>query len=376
MNGEQNAKRNNIGKKAGIIGIVINLLLAISKLAVGILSASASVIADALNNFTDGVSSVVAFIGFKLSQKPADVDHPFGHARYEYVSSFIVSLLIVMVGFELAKSSIEKIISPESIVFSSVTVIVLAVSMVAKFSLSIYNDKMAKKLNSSVLKATATDCRNDVIMTSVVLIALIFEHLTSFNIDGYVGLAVSIFIFISGISLVKETSSPILGNRNDDKLKNIILEKIKEYPIVIGYHDLIIHDYGPGISFCSIHFEIDKNHDPLYVHEIIDKFEREINQYGTSLTVHYDPVVTDDEQLNLLRHALISALTSRDNRLSFHDLRSIPCDGFTKIFLDVALPPNLENQKQEISVLIEDCANSLSSTVYQAEITFDSDAFN
>ncbi len=376
MSNNETKKRSDAGKRAGIIGIVTNILLATAKLVIGVFSASMSIVADALNNFTDGISSVVTLVGFKLSQKPADADHPFGHARFEYVSGFIVSLLVLMVGFELAKSSIEKIFSAEAVIFSYLTVVVLLVSILGKLLLSIYNFKISKQINSSVLKATAIDCRNDVIMTAVVLIALIVEHLTSIKIDGFVGLAVAVFIFVSGIKLIKESSSPILGNKNDGKLKKIILDKLKEYPIVIGYHDLMIHDYGPGISFCSIHFEIDKNHDPLYVHEIIDKFEREINEYGTNLTVHYDPVVTDDEQLNLIKHALTSALIERDNRLSFHDLRSIPCNGFTKIFLDVALPLDLENAKQELATLIEDTANSLSSTVYQAEITFDSEAFN
>ena len=377
MDNNKMKKRSDVGKRAGLIGIIANIVLASSKLIIGVLSASMSIIADALNNFTDGISSVVTLIGFKLAQKPADADHPFGHARFEYVSGFIVSLLVLMVGFELAKSSVEKIFSAEAIVFSIITVIVLLISIFGKLFLALFNYKIAKQIDSSVLKATAVDCRNDVIMTTVVLIALIIEKVTALKVDGFVGLAVAIFIFVSGIKLVKESSSPILGNKDDGKLKKIILDKLKDYPIVIGYHDLIIHDYGPGISFCSIHFEIDKNHDPLYVHELIDKFEREINAFGTSLTVHYDPVVTDDEQLNLVKHALTSALIEKDSRLSFHDLRSIPCDGFTKIFLDVSLPHDLENSKQELTKLIENTANSTStSIVYQAEITFDSESFN
>ena len=369
-------KRNNIGKAAGIIGIIANVLLAGGKLAVGILSRSMSIIADAVNNFSDSLSSIVTLIGFKLSQKPADADHPFGHARYEYVSSLIVSIVILFVGFELGKSSIEKIISPTGTSFSLITLIVLGASILVKLALCIYNYNVSKKIKSAALKATATDCRNDAIMTTVVMIAAIVEYTTNLSIDGYAGLAVALFILFSGIMLVRETASPILGEKNDDNLKSIILDKIKEYPIVIGYHDLMIHDYGPGISFCSIHFEIDKNLDPLYVHEIIDKFEREMLLLGTNLTVHYDPVVTDSPELNKLKHAVQAALVEYDSRLSLHDFRSIPCDGFTKVFFDVPIPHDIVGKEEEIKILAETAMNLLGMGVYQAEITFDSLAFN
>ncbi|MBE7084002.1 MAG: cation transporter [Clostridiales bacterium] len=368
--------RAQIGKMAGLIGIIANVILASGKLVIGVLSASMSIIADAINNFTDGISSVVALIGFKLSQKPADADHPFGHARFEYVSSLIVSIIVMFIGFELAKSSIEKIFNPEAINFSVLTLIILLISIVGKLALCFFNYSIAKKIDSTTLKATAMDCRNDVIMTSVILFATLFEYFTSIKIDGYTGLAVAIFIMISGFNLIKETSSPILGKKNDDHLKDLILDKIKEYPIVIGYHDLMIHDYGPGISFCSIHFEIDKNLDPLYVHELIDKFEREIAEYGTSLTVHYDPVITDSKELNILKHAVTNCIVNVDVRMSIHDFRTIPCDGFSKVFFDLALPENLENKKDELKTLIENELNSLGLGIFQAEITFDSIAFN
>lgn len=371
-----NNNRISLGKTAGIIGIIANILLATAKLIVGVLSASMSIIADAANNFSDGISSVVSFIGFKLSQKPADSDHPYGHARFEYVSSLIISVIIIFVGFELAKSSIEKIISPVAINFSIITIIILILSIIVKFLLFLINNIIAKKISSSTLKATATDCRNDLIMTTVILISVLIEKFTSLKIDGYTGLAVAIFILISGLILVKETSSPILGKKNDEEIKKIILEKINDYPIVIGYHDLMIHDYGPGISFCSIHFEIDKNLDPLYVHEIIDKFEREIAEFGTSLTVHYDPVITDSKELNILKHTVRNCLVNIDIRMSIHDFRTIPCDGFSKVFFDIALPADLETRKTEIKTLIENELNSLGLGIFQAEITFDSVAFN
>ncbi len=371
-----NDKRSDTGKKAGIIGIVANVLLAGGKLFAGIISGSVSIIADSINNFTDSLSSVITLIGFKASQKPADNDHPFGHARYEYIAGLIISMLVILVGFELGKSSIEKIITPSPITFSILISVILGVSAVVKFLLFLFNLKTAKSINSEALKATAIDCRNDAIVTTTVLIAMITEWKTGFSIDGYMGALIALFIMYSGIKLTLETISPILGKKNDTELRNKILEKIKEYPIVIGYHDLMIHDYGPGVSFCSIHFEIDKNLDPLYVHEIIDKFEREFLEMGVTLTVHYDPVVTDSLELNALKHAVISTLVNFDNRLSTHDFRSIPCDGFTKVFFDVPLPCDLEGKKEEIIKRVNASLNSLGNGKYEAIITFDSEAFN
>jgi len=371
-----NTSRTNKGKLAGLIGIIANVILASGKLVVGIISGAVSIIADSLNNFSDSLSSVITLIGFKASQKPADSDHPFGHARYEYVAGLFVAMLVILVGFELGKSSIEKIISPTAVVFSIITVIVLAVSCLAKVGLWIYNQSLSKKINSNALKATAVDCRNDAIITLLVLIATIIERYTGVLIDGYMGALVSLFILYSGIKLTLETMSPIVGKKNDEELKKLILEKIKEYPIVIGYHDLMIHDYGPGVSFCSIHFEIDKNLDPLYVHELIDKFEREFLAIGTNLTVHYDPVVTDSKELNALKKAVANEILNIDKRLSFHDFRSIPCDGFTKVFFDLTLPFDLENKKAEIIDRINGALNSLNMGIHQAEITFDSEAFN
>ena len=373
---ERKESRNNQGKKAGLIGIIANLLLASGKLVAGILAGATSIIADALNNFSDGLSAVVTTVGFKLAQKPADSDHPYGHARFEYVASLIVAIMVLFVGFELIKSSIEKIIAPQAIEFSYLAVAILGASIIAKFLLFLYNGRAAKKINSETLKATSIDCRNDVIVTTSVLIAVLIERFTGWKIDGFMGLAVALFIIFSGIKLTLETVSPILGKKNNESLKAEILEKIKEYPIVIGYHDLMIHDYGPGISFCSIHFEIDKNHDPLYVHELIDKFEREFLAKGTNLTVHYDPVVTDSPKLNQLKEIVLSVLANSDPRLSLHDFRCIPCDGFTKVFFDVPLPEDMAGRESGIKEAIDSALNALGEEKYSAEITFDSVAFN
>lgn len=364
------------GKLAGVIGIISNIVLAGVKLLIGIISGSVSIIADALNNFSDSFSSVITLAGFKASQRPADADHPFGHARYEYIAGLMVSMLVVLVGFELGKSSIEKVINPTHIAFDLFVAIVLSLSILVKLGLAIFNSTLSKQIGSDALKATAIDCRNDCVITAVVLITSIIEHYTGYFIDGIVGILIAVFILYSGIKLTLETISPLIGKKNDENIKNIILEKIKEYPIVIGYHDLMIHDYGPGISFCSIHFEIDYTLDPLYVHELIDKFEREFLDIGVNLTVHYDPVVTDSPELNVIRETIIKQLVNFDERLSMHDLRTIPCSGFTKVFFDVPLPFDLAKQKDNIKEDIEKALNYISDISYQAEITFDSAEFN
>ena len=369
--------RNAIGKRAGIVGIIVNVLIASGKLIAGLLTASISIVADAVNNFTDGLSSLVTIIGFKLAQKPADADHPYGHARFEYVSSFIVSLTVLFVGFELLKGSIEKIINPAPIDFSIVAIVILVVSILGKLGLSIYNKIVGEKIDSDALRATAIDSRNDVIITVAVLVAMVIEKIFSFQVDAYMGVLVSDFILYSGANLIKETVTPILGSKNDEKIKTAIVNKIKEYPIVIGYHDLMIHDYGPGVWFCSIHFEIDKNEDVLYVHELIDKFEREFLKDGITLTVHYDPVVTDSEEINAIKSAIEKVINAYDERLTFHDLRTIPCDGFTKVFLDIPIHEDMHDSKKGIVTLVQSALDSVDNgIVYSAEITFDSASFN
>lgn len=368
--------RNDVGGKAGLVGIVANVLLASGKLFAGILTASMSIISDALNNFTDGLTSVISFVGFKLSQKPADDEHPYGHARFEYVSSLIIAIVVLFIGFELGKSSIEKIINPQPINFSLIAVIILAVSILAKAGLFVYNSVLAKKIDSSTLKATAIDCRNDVIMTAVVLASTLVEHFTGWKVDGYTGLLVAIFIFISGFSLLKETVSPILGEHKDQKIKQLLDEKIKEYAIVENYHDLMIHDYGPGTSFCSVHLEIDKNVDPLIAHEQIDKFEREFSLCGTVLTVHYDPIVCDSPELNQIKDVIAKTLKQIDDRLSIHDLRFTPCDGFLNLFFDLPLPGDLNAKKQEIENALLCNLTEQTQNKYQLVIAYDNYVFN
>ncbi|MBQ2383077.1 MAG: cation transporter, partial [Oscillospiraceae bacterium] len=250
---ENSNERLNAGKRAGLVGILANALLFLAKLTVGSLSGSVSITADAMNNLSDAGSSVVTLLGFRLAQRPADEDHPYGHARYEYLSGLAVAVMILFIGFELAKSSVGKIIAPTEVRLDLVTVGVLVGSMAVKLWLSLYNHRLGKKIGSDTLLATAADSRNDVIATGAVLLSTVIGHFSGLMIDGYMGLAVAVFIFYSGIGLAKDTISPLLGESAGPEIREQILDQIRSQPMVLGFHDLMVHDYGPGRRFASIH---------------------------------------------------------------------------------------------------------------------------
>lgn len=371
------ATRAAIGTLSGAVGIVCNLLLSLGKLLVGTLASSVSITADALNNLSDAASSIVTLLGFKMAEKPADEDHPFGHARFEYLSGLAVAGMIVIIGFELAKSSVEKVLHPESVAFSAVTAGVLVVSILVKLWMYFFNARLAKRIRSAALAATAADSRNDVITTGAVLAAALIEYFTNFQIDGYMGLAVALFILYSGANLAKETISPLLGEAAAPELRERIVDYIGANPQVLGYHDLMVHDYGPGQRFASLHVEMDKDQDPLLCHEIIDDMERECyKSHGIHLVIHYDPVVTDDPQLDRLRQLVTSILHMRDERLSIHDFRMVPGTGNTNLIFDLALPCDLRGQEKTIKNALENALNDLDEGTYHTVITFDSGAFN
>ena len=293
--------RARIGKLSGAVGIICNCLLAAGKLIVGHMTSSMSITADGLNNLSDGASSIVTLLGFKLAEKPADRKHPYGHARIEYIAGLTVAVMILFIGLELGKSSVEKLIDPEPIEFSFTAVWVLFASILVKLFMMLFNLKMGRKINSNALLATAADSRNDVMTTSAVLAASIVEHFYDVRIDGVMGIAVSLFILYSGIKLAGETMSPLLGEGANPELQKQITDYINGCPMVLGCHDLMVHDYGPGRRYASIHVEIDKNEDPMACHARIDRMEREcLKNYGTHLVIHYDPVVTDDPEVNSL----------------------------------------------------------------------------
>lgn len=374
---EKTTDRGAAGRLAGTVGIVANAVLFAMKLAVGTIAGSVSITADALNNLSDASSSVVTLLGFKLAEKPADADHPYGHARYEYLSGLAVAAMILFIGFELAKSSVEKIFNPQAVDFTWLTAGVLLGSMAVKLWLSLFNSRLGKKISSETLMATAADSRNDVIATAAVLVSGLAEKFTGWHIDGFMGLAVAVFILYSGIGLAKDTISPLLGEAAGPELQEQILDQIRSEKRVLGYHDLMVHDYGPGRRFASVHVEMDRREDPLLCHELIDDLEREcLESHGIHLVIHYDPVVTDDPELDRMKAAVTEALKQIDGRLSLHDFRMVQGSGHTNLIFDVALPEDLAEKKGEIKARLDQKLNQDAPCTYFTVITFDPTAFN
>ena len=369
--------RMTVGRLSGTVGIVCNILLCLAKLAVGVLSGSVSITADAMNNLTDATGSVVTLLGFKLAEKPADEDHPYGHARYEYLSGLAVAALILVIGFELAKTSVEKIISPTPVEFSWALVVVLVLSIGLKLWMSLFNTKLGKLIDSSALQATACDSRNDCIATGAVLLAAVIEKLSGWQVDGWFGLGVAGFILYSGVSLAKETISPLLGESGNPALFKQITEILEQESMVLGYHDLMVHDYGPGQRFATMHVEMDRNEDPMVCHDIIDDLERKcLQEHGVNLVIHYDPVVTGDQELEQTRAWVQAILQDMDNRITIHDFRMVSGTGHTNLIFDMVLPYEKMAQRKAIRKELTETLNQKGDTTYYTVITFDAAAFN
>ena len=366
------AVRSAVGKLSGAVGIGCNLLLFSVKLLAGILSGSVAITADALNNLSDATSSVVTLLGFKLAERPADEHHPYGHARYEYLSGLAVAAIIIVIGFELAKTSAEKIIRPTAVEFSALTVLILCGCVALKLWMAQFNKKLGRMIGSGALEAVAADCRNDCLATGAVLLSGLLQRVTHWNADGVMGLAVAVFILYSGWNLAKSTVSPLLGEGADPKLQAQIADFISANPKVLGYHDLMVHDYGPNQRFASLHVEMDKDEDPLLCHEIIDELERQcLRNYGVHLVIHYDPVVTDDPELERMRTLVAAVLRMRDAHITVHDFRMMPGEAHTNLIFDVALPLDLQGQEQSIRDALEEALNHLCDRTYRTVITFD-----
>lgn len=369
--------RARVGLLSGIVGIACNVLLFALKLLVGMLSGSVSITADAMNNLSDASSSIVTLAGFKLAEKPADEEHPYGHARFEYLSGLAVAAMIVIIGFELAKTSFEKILTPSDIAFSAPVAAVLIGSIAVKLWLFVFNRKLGKTIGSSTLLATAADSRNDVISTAAVLLAAVCEALTGWHIDGWMGLAVALFILYSGASLAKETISPLLGEAASPELQELIASVVSADDKVLGYHDLMVHDYGPGQRFASIHVEMDRKEDPLLCHKIIDDMERAcLQKYNVHLVIHYDPIVVGDPEVDRLRTLVERILKERDARLRLHDFRVVCAQGHTNLVFDVALPNDLHGRERDIRRYVEETMTAREGAQFYAVITFDPAAFN
>ena len=368
--------RGAYGKLAGAVGIVCNLLLFAGKLLAGILSGSVAVTADAVNNLSDASSSLVTLLGFKLAERPADEEHPYGHARIEYISGLVVAALILLIGAELAKSSFSKILHPETVEFSLLTLGVLIGSILVKLWMALFCRKLGRRIDSTTLLATSADSRNDVISTAAVLVGCLAGYFFDVKLDGYIGMAVALFIIWSGCSIAKDTISPLLGEQASGELVRNISDLILSHEKILGIHDLMVHDYGPGNCVASVHAEMDSAEDPLTCHDIIDDIERDaLRELRVHLVIHYDPIITDDEELNAARALVEQEIRSIDESLSLHDFRMVRGPGHTNLIFDLVIPYSMEDRKAELKARIDERLQRQDRKYYTV-ITFDEVAHN
>jgi cation diffusion facilitator family transporter len=366
------AVRGRYGNVAGIVGIATNLLLFVIKIIVGTLSGSIAITADAVNNLSDSGSSLVTIVGFKISGKPADSGHPFGHGRMEYIAGLIVSFIIVIIGYQLTVSSVRKIIQPDIARFDIITVVVLCASIVVKAWQSAFYRTIGRRIGSLTLKAASSDSRNDALATASVLIAAVVSMLTGFNLDGYIGAAVGLFIIVSGIRLTFETVSPLLGAAPEKELVEKIRHKVMSYDTIIGIHDLSVHNYGQGGCYASLHCEVPAEQDVMVSHDVIDNIERDFLEEGIHLVIHLDPVVTGDERTNELKARIESLVEQVSPRIGVHDFRVVWGITHTNLIFDIAVPYGFERRDAELIAMISDRISALDPT-YRAVITVDHD---
>lgn len=363
--------REKYGKFAGIVGIISNVLLCAMKIMIGLISHSIAIIADGVNNLADASSSIITLIGFKLAAQPEDEDHPYGHARIEYLAGLFVSILIIVVGFQLLRTSFDKVLHPPELEFSYITVVVLVLAIAIKVWQAAFNISIGKAINSIALIATATDSRNDVISTTAVLVSVIIGKLSGLQLDGYMGCLVALFIIWSGIQLIRETSSPLLGEAPDEELVKSIVEKVESYDGVLGIHDLVVHNYGPGKIFASIHIEVDAKGDLLESHDMIDVIESTIMQeLKIEFTAHMDPIEIDNPLVNELHREIVKTITPLDGVNSIHDLRIVPGTTHTNVIFDVVLGNDCKLAEREIKEQLNRCVKEL-NPAYFIKISFD-----
>lgn len=343
------AVRERYGVMSGGVGIFLNLLLSLGKFFAGVLTGSIAVTADAFNNLSDAGSSVVTLVGFKLAGQKADDGHPFGHGRIEYLAGLLVSLLILMVGVELGKTSIEKIIRPEEVAFSLVTVIILICSILVKLWMCLFNRKLGRRINSAAMEATATDSLSDVVATSAVLAGILIGHFAQVSIDGWIGVVVAIFILRAGWGAAKDTLNPLLGTAPEPELVKAIQQLVLSHEQVVGMHDLVIHDYGPGRRMCSFHAEVPEDKDIMDAHDAIDHIEREIQEkFGIETTVHMDPIATGDSEVARLREQVAELVREIDPDMSIHDFRLTRGPQHSNLIFDVVVPHRCRLTDEEV----------------------------
>ena len=350
--------RTAYGTLSSMVGIFCNVLLFGAKLLIGLLINSISVMADAFNNLSDAASSIIGFIGVKMAEKPADDDHPFGHGRIEYIAAFIVAFIVIQVGFSLFKTSLNKILNPESMSFKWISIVILSLSVAVKLWLSLFNRTLGKRINSKVMLATAADAMGDVVTTSATMLSIAVFGIFGVNIDGIVGIAVSVVVMIAGVNIAKDTLAPLIGEAIDPQLYEQITNFVESFEGILGTHDLIVHNYGPSKSMASIHAEVPNDVNVERSHEVIDQIEHEAaRRFGLLLVIHMDPVETHDGRIREFRDMLGEVLTELDRRLSFHDFRMVDGVEHINLIFDLVVPREYkaavqDNLKARISAAV------------------------
>ncbi|OUQ23213.1 cation-efflux pump [Lachnoclostridium sp. An131] len=364
--------RTDYGVLASALGIICNVLLFAGKLAVGVAVRSVSVMADAFNNLSDAASSVIGFVGVKMAGKPADREHPFGHGRIEYIAALVVAFLVLQVGFTFFQNSIDKIRHPEDLSFELVPMLILLASVCVKLWLGYFNRVLGKKINSSVMQATAADAMGDVVTTLATIASILFFHFTDINIDGFVGLLVSLVVMWAGVGIARDTLEPLIGQPVEPETYRKITEFVESYDGILGSHDLIVHNYGPTRSLASIHAEVPNDVDIETSHEIIDRIERDAaKKLGLFLVIHMDPVAVKDERVTELKNQVSSVLKQIDDRLSLHDFRIVDGEHQINLIFDVVVPHSyMDKERDRLHMEILEKVSELDPR-YQCVITME-----
>lgn len=363
--------REAYGMLSSIVGIICNIILFSAKFVMGTIVNSISIISDSFNNLSDCASCIVTLFGYKLAAKPADRDHPFGHGRFEYLTSMVIAMVIMLVGVELLTTSVKKIMHPETVEFSYIALAALVLSILLKVWMSKFNKKLGTKINSTIMLATSKDSMNDVVATAVTVFALIISPFTDLPVDGIMGVIVSVFILFSGFGIIKETVDALLGQPADSGVVQKIKEIVEENPYALGMHDLIIHSYGPGNMIGSVHIEVDGKGNIMEIHDVIDEMERNIfEELNIKMTIHMDPVETDNEYLKECKKMMENIIGEIDDRLSIHDFRVVSGPSHTNLIFDLVIPHNLKLTQEEIKARIDEKLKKKEKRYYTV-ITFD-----
>ena len=364
-NTENPETRAKYGILSSVTGIIVNILLSAVKLIIGIFANSISIISDALNNVTDAGSSIVTMIGFKVSQKKIDKDHPWGHGRMEYITAFIVDILIVLVGVELFKSSFDKIITPTLPDISTVTIVILVIAVLTKLWLFLFYNKIAKTIDSAAIKGNAYDSISDSISTFVVLLSAIVAKIFGISIDGYASILVAIFILFTGFKALKETIDLLLGMKPDTEFVEKLEEFTKKYEMISGIHDIMVHDYGPGRKIVSFHAEVPANCDICKAHDMIDQMEQDIyDEFNCITTIHMDPIVTDDEEINEMRKKTEEIVKEINPEFSIHDFRMTDGGDRVNLIFDLVISPDTKMDREELKNMVQQKIHSVNDKYY------------